>query len=70
MDTEFITGIYAVQNEITTDTTTTGTTDTTTTGDVSMFMVIGIAVIFGAVVVVVIIVAVRRGIVKQPTASP
>ena len=62
---EFITGVFAVQNEVPTDT----TTDTTTTGDDPMLVVIGIAVILGAVAVV-IIVAVRRGIVKLPTASP
>ena len=73
--TEFITGVFTIQNEpitstTTTDTSTTGTTAITTTGDDSTLMIIGIIGIIGAVVVVVIIVVIRKGIFKQPTASP
>ena len=77
---EFITGVFTIQNEpitsttttdtTTTDTSTTGTTDTTTTGDDSMLMILGIAGIIGAGVVIVIIVAIRRGVFKKPTVSP
>ena len=74
LTTEFITGVFVIQNESTTltdtSTTTTGTTGTTATGDDPMLLILGIAGIIGAVVVVVIIVAIRRGVFKKPTASP